>query len=107
VATFGFGTDRAKTLEVRIDALDPGRRVEWSPVGGFPGWIGTSITWTVESADDGGTVVHFTHGGWPDQAAEGEMAMCGYTWAMIIDASPVRSPAARAPYSRAVEPLPG
>jgi uncharacterized protein YndB with AHSA1/START domain len=107
VARFGFGPDWAKTLEVRIDALDPGRRVEWSPVGGFPGWIGTSITWTLEPADDGGTVVHFTHGGWPDQAAEGEMAMCGYTWAMIIDRL-ARQVAGgeRMPYFRAGEPLP-
>ena len=37
VARFGFGPDWAKTLELRIDALEPGRRVEWTPVGGFPG----------------------------------------------------------------------
>src|SRR5215216_841010 len=34
VARFGFGPDWAKTLELRIDALEPGRRVEWTPVGG-------------------------------------------------------------------------
>src|SRR5215216_2453533 len=34
VARFGFGPDWAKTLDVRIDALEPGRRVEWTPVGG-------------------------------------------------------------------------
>ena len=107
VARFGFGPDWAKTLEVRIDALDPGRRVEWRPVGGFPGWVGTAITWTLEPADDGGTVVHFTHEGWPDEAAGGEMAMCGYTWAMIIDRL-ARQVAGgeRAPYFRAGEPLP-
>jgi hypothetical protein len=57
----------------------------WTPVGGFHGWIGTSITWRLEPADGGRTVVNFEHGGWPKQAADGEMAMCGYTWAMIID----------------------
>jgi len=28
--------------------------------------------------------VKFEHGGWPDHAADGEMAMCGYTWAMSL-----------------------
>jgi uncharacterized protein YndB with AHSA1/START domain len=85
VARFGFGPGWDKTLELRIDALEPGRRIVWTPVGGFPGWIGTSIAWELEPAGDGGTIVHFSHGGWPDEAAEREMAMCGYTWAMIID----------------------
>jgi uncharacterized protein YndB with AHSA1/START domain len=107
VARFGFGPDWDKTLELRIDALEPGRRIEWTPVGGFPGWIGTSIAWDLEPADGGGTVVHFTHGGWPEAAAEGEMAMCGYTWAMIIERL-ARQVAAgeRAPYFTAAAPLP-
>jgi uncharacterized protein YndB with AHSA1/START domain len=106
VARFGFGPDWAKTLEVRIDALEPGRRVEWTPVGGFPGWVGTSIVWELEPADDG-TVVHFTHGGWPDQAADGEMAMCGYTWAMIIDRLGRQvDRGERAPYFTEGAPLP-
>src|ERR687889_2003329 len=107
VARFGFGPDWAKTLELRIDALEPGRLVQWTPVGGFRGWIGTSITWRLEPADDGGTVVHFTHSGWPDEAADGEMAMCGYTWAQIIDrldAQVTRDE--RAPYFTAEAPLP-
>src|SRR5215207_8889973 len=45
VARFGFGPDWAKVLELCIDALEPGQRVEWTPVGGFPGWVGTSIAW--------------------------------------------------------------
>jgi uncharacterized protein YndB with AHSA1/START domain len=107
VARFGFGADWAKTLEVRIDALEPGRRVEWTPVGGFPGWVGTSIAWELEPADEGGTVVHFTHRGWPDAAADGEMAMCAYTWAMIIDrlAAQVER-GEREPYFREDAPLP-
>src|SRR5919112_114730 len=48
IARFGFGPDWAQTLEVRIDALDPGRRVVWTPVGGFPGWVGTTIEWRLE-----------------------------------------------------------
>jgi uncharacterized protein YndB with AHSA1/START domain len=107
IARFGFGPDWSKTLELRIETLEPGRRVEWTPVAGFPGWIGTSITWDLEPAEGGGTVVQFTHGGWPEEAAEGEMAMCGFTWAMIIDRL-ARQVAAgdRAPYFRAGEPLP-
>jgi uncharacterized protein YndB with AHSA1/START domain len=107
VARFGFGPDWAKALEVRIDALEPGQRVEWTPVGGFPGWIGTSISWELEPAEDGGTVVHFRHTGWPDDAADGEMAMCGYTWAMIISRLGAQvARGERAPYFTATAPLP-
>jgi uncharacterized protein YndB with AHSA1/START domain len=106
VARFGFGPDWAKTLEVRIDALEPGRRVEWTPVGGFPGWIGTSITWELEPTGDG-TVVHFSHRGWPEGEADGEMAMCGYTWAMIIDRLGAQvERGERTPYFTAGAPLP-
>lgn len=84
VARFGFGPDWQMRLELRIDALEPGRRVAWTPVGGFPGWAGTSIAWDIEPAPDGGTVVHFAHSGWPEAAATAEMATSGYTWAMII-----------------------
>jgi uncharacterized protein YndB with AHSA1/START domain len=77
--------------------------VTWTPIGGFPGWVGTSIDWTLEPADGGGTIVHFTHDGWSDEQAAGEMAMCGYTWAMIIDRLAGGS---RDPYFKAGEPLP-
>ena len=107
VARFGFGPDWAKTLELRIDALDPGRRVEWTPVGGFPGWVGTSITWDLAPADDGGTVVQFAHSGWQDEQSDGEMAMCGYTWAMIIERMSAQAAgAAHEPYFTAGAPLP-
>ena len=42
-----------------------------------------------------------------DQAAEGEMAMCGYTWAMIIERLARQvGDGERKPYFRAGEPLP-
>ena len=107
VAKFGFGPDWAKTLEVRIDALERGRRVVWTPVGGFPGWVGTSIEWTLAPAEDGGTLVGFRHTGWQDDQADGEMAMCGYTWAMIIDRLARQvSGSAVEPYFTAGAPLP-
>lgn len=107
VARFGFGPDWAKALELRVDTLEPSRRVEWTPVGGFPGWMGTSISWRLEQDEDGGTVVHFTHAGWPDEAADGEMAMCGYTWAMIIERlNDQVTRGERAPYFTAGAPLP-
>jgi uncharacterized protein YndB with AHSA1/START domain len=107
IARFGFGPDWAKTLELRIDALEPARRVEWTPVGGFPGWLGTSIAWRLEPAEEAGTTVHFEHTGWQDEQADGEMAMCGYTWAMIIERLAVQaSRGERAPYFTADAPLP-
>jgi uncharacterized protein YndB with AHSA1/START domain len=103
IARFGFGPDWDMTLELRVDALEPARRVEWTPVGGFPGWIGTSIAWDLEPAEDGGTVLHFKHAGWPDAVADGEMARCGYTWAMIIERLGAQvERGERAPYFTAV-----
>jgi hypothetical protein len=52
-------------------------------------------------------VVHFTHAGWPDEAADGEMAMCGYTWALIIERLGAQAARGeRAPYFTAGAPLP-
>lgn len=46
-------------------------------------------------------------GGWPDQEADGEMAMCGYTWAMIINRLGDQvARGQRAPYFTVGEPLP-
>ena len=43
----------------------------------------------------------------PKQAADGEMAMCGYTWAMIIDRLGNQvARGERAPYFTADAPLP-
>ena len=108
---------------------DPGRMVEWMGVGALldprPGGalridangrdvvVGEYVeldpprrlvfTWGF----DGGTVVHFEHAGWQDEQAHGEMAMCGYTWAMIIDRLAAQaSTGERAPYFRAGAPLP-
>ena len=107
IARFGFGPDWAQSLEVRIDALEPGRRVVWTPVGGFPGWVGTTIEWRLEPAADGATIVHFAHTGWPEAEAQGEMAMCGYTWALIIDRLAAQAARGeRAPYFQVTAPLP-
>ena len=106
-ARFGFGPGWAQTLELRVDELEPGRSVVWTPTGGFPGWVGTSIRWRLEPGEDGGTVLSFRHTGWPEAQADGEMARCGYTWAMIIDRLRAQlATGTRAPYFAAAKPLP-
>ena len=51
--------------------------------------------------------MHFAHGGWPDEQADAEMAMCAYTWAMIIDRLAAQAARGeRAPYFKAGAPLP-
>jgi uncharacterized protein YndB with AHSA1/START domain len=106
-ARFGFGPAWAQTLELRVDELDPARSVVWTPTGGFPGWVGTSIRWRLEPSEDGGTVLGFRHTGWPDAEADGEMARCGYTWAMIVDRLRAQlATGTRAPYFAAAAPLP-
>lgn len=65
-----FGEDH--WTEMRIDELDPAREVRWSCVAqhesGFARpdeWVGSSMTFRLEPAPDGGTTLHFAHHGLP------------------------------------------
>lgn len=81
VARFGF---HGPTLELKVDELKPGKLVKWSSVGGFDEWKGTTITWEIVAAKDGGNEVRFNHAGWPSDLSPGELASVNYTWARIV-----------------------
>jgi uncharacterized protein YndB with AHSA1/START domain len=84
IARFGFpGAPGA--LKMRIDALDPGRRVAWTCLGDFPEWAGTTVSWELTPLPDGaGTTVLFRHGGWADQVSAEAMASVNYTWGQVV-----------------------
>ncbi len=71
-------------LRMRIDALEPGRRVAWTCLGDFPGWKDTTVTWTLTPAADGkATKLEFRHGslaGYPVEA----IGTVNYTWGQVV-----------------------
>jgi uncharacterized protein YndB with AHSA1/START domain len=81
IAKFGFG---GPTLELTVAALKPGHEVRWTDPGGFPGWEGTTITWEIVPAKEGGHDVKFSHEGWPASVPPTELASVNYTWGRIV-----------------------
>jgi len=87
IATFGFPT--GSKLEVRVDELDYGRRVVWTPLNDLltgPRWKGTSVTWDLRETDAGSTDVLFQHANWPNHMSQADVAGTAYLWAQIVRA---------------------
>jgi len=61
VARFGFG---GPELQMRIDQLDPGRRIAWTCLTDFP----------------------MPPGHWPAPITQAELAATAYTWALVLTA---------------------
>ena len=68
---------------VRVDQLDPGRKVVWTNLGDFPFWKDTMITWDLEPRD-GKTHVFFRHGNWSEEYPEHDFASVNWVWAQIL-----------------------
>ena len=81
VARFGF---HGPVLEMKVDQLEPGKRVRWSTHGGIPEWNGTTVTWDIKAAKDGGHEVTFSHEGWPAELPAKDLASVNYTWGRIV-----------------------
>src|SRR5256884_1821479 len=77
VARFGF---HGPVLEMKVDQLKPGKRVRWSTHSGFPEWQGTTVTWDIKPAKDGGNEVVFNHEGWPEAGAAADPAAVEHSW---------------------------
>lgn len=87
VARFGFG---GLQLEMRVDQLDPSRRVAWTCLSDFPmppgHWRGTTVTWDLTRGGDGDAGVLLQHGKWPDSLTQAELASATYTWSLVLTA---------------------
>ena len=77
---FGF-EKRAVIFRMRVEALEPGRRVAMSCSGDPAEWAGTRLEWNVRPGD-GGTVLDFRHGNW--KAMTPYAAMCNSTWGELM-----------------------
>jgi uncharacterized protein YndB with AHSA1/START domain len=84
VAEFGF-SEAPVPLRMRVDELDPGRRVRWTCLGLFPYWEGTTVSWELGPGPDGsGTHIMFRHEGWADDYPEHDYAGVNFVWGQVV-----------------------
>jgi uncharacterized protein YndB with AHSA1/START domain len=87
VAEFGFG-QRSVVFRMRIEQLDPGRRVVWTCDGGHPEWKGTKLTWEIRRgatdplSSDNVTTLRLRHSGWKE--ISDFYASCNSTWGELM-----------------------
>ena len=74
--------DAPITFDFEVAEESPGERVEWRCLAGPPEWIGTTVTFDIQSGDDGNTSVLFGHGGWA--TTEDSFPFIAYSWAQIL-----------------------
>ena len=66
---------------MKINELDPGKRVLWEVVDGPPEWIGTTVYWDLQPQDEH-TVVMFKHEGWREPVEF--MHHCSTKWGSYL-----------------------
>jgi uncharacterized protein YndB with AHSA1/START domain len=79
-AEFGFDK-RRMVFRMKIEELDPGKRVVWSCHGDHPEWDGTVLTWEL-SPHNGITTLRFQHGHW--KSVSEFYATCNSTWGELM-----------------------
>jgi len=79
IARFAFGPDYFK--EMKIEELKPPSRVKWLCVKGYKDWIGTTVTFELQSHEKG-TLLFFHHDGWKEYTQG--FAACSYDWAIFL-----------------------
>ena len=69
---------------IRVDEADRPARVRWTVLVSepLPDWAGTTITFDITPAADGGTVLHFTHHGLTPQLEC--FSMCSAAWTQYL-----------------------
>lgn len=70
------------TFDFEVTEETPGERVAWRCVAGPPEWIGTDLSFHIETAADGNTSVLFRQDGWA--TTEESFPFIAYSWAQIL-----------------------
>lgn len=60
----------------------PGERVSWRCLAGPPEWIGTELSFDVQSEAEGGASILFSHDGW--RTTQQSFPFIAYSWAQIL-----------------------
>ena len=71
---------RSRSTEV-IEEI-PGERVSWRCLAGPPEWIGTELSFDVQTDAEGGASVLFSHEGW--RTTQQSFPFIAYSWAQIL-----------------------
>jgi uncharacterized protein YndB with AHSA1/START domain len=79
VIHFRFGGNGG--FDMKVLELEPGKRVVWQVVDGFPEWIGTKISFELKEDGDY-TIVLFKHQGWKEPVES--MHHCSTKWATFL-----------------------
>lgn len=69
-------------FRMRIDELEPGRRVAWTCLGDYDEWNGTTLSWDLEPTEDAKTILNFAHRGWA--TTEREYPECNASWGNLL-----------------------
>lgn len=73
--------DAPMTFDFEVTEERAGERVAWKCLAGPPEWIGTDISFEIQS-DEGNTSVLFSHDGW--STTEESFPFIAYSWAQIL-----------------------
>lgn len=84
-----FGFPSGSNLEIKIDELDPERRVAWTLLNDLvrgPHWAGTSVSWDLSTLEDGAIEILFQQVNWPKEMPQTALARVTYIWAQVLRA---------------------
>ena len=73
--------DAPMTFDFEVTEERAGERVAWRCLAGPPEWIGTDVTFDIDT-DEGNTSVLFSHDGWA--TTEESFPFIAYSWAQIL-----------------------
>lgn len=74
--------DAPITFDFEVKEETPGEAVVWSCLAGPPEWVGTDISFSIRTDEEGATSVLFSHDGWA--TTEESFPFIAYSWAQIL-----------------------
>ena len=74
--------DAPMTFDFEVSEDAPGERVAWRCLAGPPEWIGTDITFDIQSDAEGNNSFLFSHDGWG--TTEESFPFIAFSWAQIL-----------------------
>ncbi|HEV7230396.1 MAG TPA: SRPBCC domain-containing protein [Bacteroidia bacterium] len=77
---FGFGKEFFNKM--KIISMKKDLRLAWQCSDGPPEWIGTRLSFDLETDKEKNTVVLFSHDGWKEQGSF--YASCNYHWGLYL-----------------------
>lgn len=74
--------DAPMTFDFEVTEEVPGERVAWRCLAGPPEWVGTNLSFDVQTDAEGNTSVLFSHDGWA--TTEESFPFIAYSWAQML-----------------------